>query len=198
MLDADNDDEFAQYDREQRELEAWRMLVEMRGDLHYHDGLATWLVSYPTGEPISWPIPGEGADRGREGDDDPIVAVERAHRDWAALGRPTWPVEFDVELGEDDPDATDRQRRPDEGGADVTERLSLDSLVEQVIDERDDTMREVVRLRAEVKQHRELLARAAVLLTAIPLEFWEARTIRQLLADVAALDQPKEAADARG
>lgn len=94
---------------------AWAQLFDMRGDLHYHDGLATWLVSYPTGDSIAWAAPLEGAMRGRCGNDDPILAVERAHRDWTALGRPMWPLEFDVEIGEEDPNATQRQRRPDEG-----------------------------------------------------------------------------------
>lgn len=76
----------------------------------------------------------------------------------------------------------------------MVERLSLDSLVEQVIDERDDTMREVHRLRAEVKRRDVLLGRAVVYVSAYlhdltgvqaPRDLAE---MRQLLAEIGGLD----------
>lgn len=112
--DDDPDDEFAEYDRERVEIEAWRKLVEMRGGLHdfaREDGGRSWSCTAPDGSSDArdgWPR------LLTEYREDPLEAVEACWEQWVRAGRPAWPVRVDVEVGDEDPSATERQRRPDE------------------------------------------------------------------------------------
>lgn len=105
--------EFAEYDREQRELEAWRMVAEMRGEVGWSHAVGKWFATAPTGEIGTYAnCPDWYTAFGVE----PLAVVEDAHRHWVDRGRPPWPFELKCDPdAEPDPRDGDGPFWPEEG-----------------------------------------------------------------------------------
>lgn len=90
---------------------AWLRLVEMKGEIRWAPRTAMWMCCAPDGGV------GQFADCESmiyEFSDSPGEAIILVHQAWVELGRPRWPVEIDIVIGDDEPGATASQRRPDE------------------------------------------------------------------------------------
>lgn len=80
---------------------AWLRLVEMKGELKWSPRLELWCCEAPTGDvgthfdtvATLWDYSDSAAE-----------AVRLVHLKWVALGRPGWPVELEIEIGDDEPE----------------------------------------------------------------------------------------------
>jgi hypothetical protein len=86
---------------------AWLRLIEMRGSVGWNEHGQFWCCSAPNGDHYD-----EGYPRTLFGshDTDPSAAVMQTWEQWSAAP----PAYFEVEIGEDEPEATERQRRTDD------------------------------------------------------------------------------------